>query len=261
MVPISLLLCIGGRTVAQGLNKLSKLDKKSCELMSEIWGAALLILLVDVANPVLLAAVILAVSTRRPYITSLALITGHTFAYFFVGTLIILGSADFLAGVFSPVIDRIANPQVLDYVISLVLGLALIGIAMFWKVSPPKPTEKQSEQEQGGTLSAFLFGATINFIGIPFALPYFAFINQLYKLEEGQMLGALLVYNLLYGLPFLLVPASLAIFGKAVLPMLRSINEFVEMHSVYILPIILGLVGLTISIDAVLFFVFGEGLY
>ncbi len=229
--------------------------------MSEIWGVALSVLIVDIANPVLLAAVILAVSTPRPYIKSLALIAGHTLAYFFVGALIILGLADFLADVFAPVIDRIANPQVIDYVISLVLGLALIGIAVSWKTSPPKPADKQPEQEQGSTLSAFLFGATVNFIGIPFALPYFAFINQLYKLEEGQMLGALLVYNLLYAVPFLLVPASLAIFGKAVLPMLRSINAFVEKHSVYILPIMLGLIGLTISIDAVLFFVSGEGLY
>jgi cytochrome c biogenesis protein CcdA len=229
--------------------------------VSEIWGVALPILLVDVANPVLLAAVILALSSQRPYISSLAMIGGHTMAYFFAGSLIILGLADFLSNILSPVLDRISNPQVIDYAISLVLGFILIGIATFWKTSPPKPDKKKPEQDKGGIFSAFIFGATVSFVGIPFALPYFAFINQLYKLEEGQMVGALLVYNVLYALPFLLLPASLAIFGKAVIPMLGKINEFVERHSVYILPVILGLVGLTISIDAAVFFVFGEGLY
>ena len=229
--------------------------------MSEIWGVSLPILIVDVANPVLLAAVILALSSQRPYISSLAMIGGHTMAYFFAGSLIILGLADFLSNILSPVLNRISNPQVIDYAISLVLGFILIGIATFWKTSPPKPVEKRPEQDKGGIFSAFIFGATVSFVGIPFALPYFAFINQLYKLEEGQMVGALLVYNVLYALPFLLVPASLAIFGKAVIPMLGKINELVERNSVYILPVILGLVGLTISIDAALFFVFGEGLY
>ena len=229
--------------------------------MFEIWGVALPILAVDIANPVLLAAAILAVSTPRPYITSLALIAGHTMAYFFVGTLIILGLADFLADVFSPVIDRIMRPEAVDYAISLVLGAILIGIAVMWKSNPPRPSENPPKQAEGGVFSAFVFGATVNFVGLPFAVPYFAFINQLYKLEEGQMVGALLVYNLLYAVPFLLVPVSLAVFGRSVLPVLTSINEFVERQSVYVLPIIIGLVGLTLFIDAAFFFATGEGLY
>ena len=75
------------------------------------------------------------------------------------------------------------------------------------------------------------------------------------------MVGALLVYNLLYAVPFLLVPVSLAVFGRSVLPVLTSINEFVERQSVYVLPIIIGLVGLTLFIDAAFFFATGEGLY
>jgi hypothetical protein len=229
--------------------------------MSEIWGFTLPILIVDVANPMLLAAVILAVSQSRPYLMSLALIAGHTVAYFVVGALIILGLADFLSGVFAPIIDRIVNPKSIDYLISLLLGLGLLGVAFMWKTNPPKPEQKQEEQSETGLLSAFFFGATVNFIGLPFALPYFAFINQLYKLEEGQMIGALLIYNVLYAAMFLLVPVGLAIFGKAALPVLLKVNAFVEKHSVYILPAILAIIGLILCIDAALFFLTGSGLY
>ena len=53
--------------------------------MSELWAVALPILAIDVANPVLLAAVILAATTSSPYSNGLAVIAGHTLAYFAVG--------------------------------------------------------------------------------------------------------------------------------------------------------------------------------
>ena len=56
--------------------------------MLEFWAVGLPILLVDVANPVLLAMVLLALATDRPFLNSIMLILGHTLAYFLAGVAI-----------------------------------------------------------------------------------------------------------------------------------------------------------------------------
>jgi len=56
----------------------------------------------------------------------------------------------------------------------------------------------------------------INFIGIPFALPYFAAIDQILKanLATGDTLVLLVAYNPVYAPPFLVVPILVAALGE-----------------------------------------------
>lgn len=229
--------------------------------MSELWTIAIPILLIDVANPVLLAVVILALTTERPYVTSLAVIAGHMVAYFAAGVLILFGLSELVVDILAPFAERLANPVPLDFVVSFLIGAALVVVAWRWKVAPPDPKDSQPEKVETGLVSAFLFGAFLNFVGIPFALPYFAFVKELYPLSDDARLWALLVYNLLYSLPFLLVPASMVLFGKAIVPALQRINQVVEKHSAYIIPGILGLLGLALVLDAGLYLVTGTPLF
>lgn len=228
--------------------------------MSDLWAIGLPILAVDVANPVLLAAVILSLTTDRPIANSLALIAGHTAAYFAAGLLFLFGVGELLASLTGPVQELIDNPLPSDFVISAIIGLVLLVAALRWKINPPAPSDNPPEPAKSGLLSSFGFGAIINFVGIPFALPYFAFISQLMKGDPAQAILPLVLYNLGYAAVFLLVPLALVIFGSAVMPLLQKINQAVEKYSAYIMPVLLALLGLALLIDAGLYFTTGSGL-
>jgi hypothetical protein len=228
--------------------------------MTELWIVSLPILIVDIANPVLLAAVIYSLTSERPFAASLAVLVGHMVAYFLAGVLIVVGPVDVLARWLAPFIDWFNNPVAIDYVMGFFLGILLLTVSWKWKMAPPTPSENKTQAVSGGLIRAFGFGAVINFVGIPFALPYFAFINQLYKLDVEHKLTTLLFYNIAYAIPFLLVPLALTIFGRSAMPTLQLINQKVEKYATYILPAIIGLLGLAMVIDALLFFATGQGL-
>lgn len=230
--------------------------------MFEYWAVALPILAADIANPVLLAAVVVAATSSRPYATGLAMILGHTLAYFLVGVALLYGLAELASSRWlAPLIHRFNSPQDIDYVIGLVLGLILIGVALRWRISPPQASGRRPAFLFGsGPGGAFVVGSAINFIGAPFALPYFAFLSQLDRLAPGQTLTALAAYNLAYALPFLAVPLSLAVAGRAMVPVLSKAVSAVERLSRFVPPILLGVVGAGLLVDAVLFFATGTGL-
>ena len=59
-----------------------------------------------------------AVGTNFLIANSIALLLGHTLAYFCVGLALLMGLDRFT--------DRLANPQHVDFIISLVIGVLLI---------------------------------------------------------------------------------------------------------------------------------------
>ena len=109
----------------------------------------------------------------------------------------------------------------------------------------------------------FGFGAILNFIGIPFALPYFAAVDQILKAELslGESLFMLGAYNVAYALPFLVVPAATAIAGESAKATLEKINQFLVRASDILMPWMFLLLGLALLADAGVYFVTGEGLF
>lgn len=210
-------------------------------------------LVVDVINPVLFAFLVYAAGSERPVVNSSALLLGHTAAYLGAGVAIAVG--------LEHITSYLANPSRIDYLIGLVVGLFLLWIAF---PGTDKPKQKQPEHSGAlSPLSAFGFGAVINFVGIPFALPYFAAIDQILKadFESYEALLLLIVYNILYALPFLIVPALVVILGERSRPLLQRINGKLDRVSAFLMPALLGLFGLALVGDALLYFVTGTGLF
>ena len=110
---------------------------------------------------------------------------------------------------------------------------------------------------------AFAFGAVINIIGIPFAVPYFAAIDQLLKsdLDTMGVVTGLAIYNAAYALPFLLIPLLTAILGDRSKPILARVNGFMEKAGDIIMPLLLLAIGLALLLDSVWFFVHGESFF
>ncbi|MGB5834520.1 MAG: GAP family protein [Thiohalocapsa sp.] len=221
--------------------------------MIETLGILIPFLIADVLNPVLFAFMVYAVGTPRPVLTSSAMLLGHTAAYFGAGIVIALG--------LETITRYLANPSTIDYLIALVLGLLLLWVAL---LAAKKPEAKRPEESGSMTpLSAFGMGAVINFIGIPFALPYFAAIDQVLKanLSTGDSLVLLVAYNLVYALPFLIVPILVTTLGERARPLLQKINATLDRASAVLMPVLLGLAGLALVADALLYFATGKGLF
>jgi threonine/homoserine/homoserine lactone efflux protein len=219
----------------------------------ENWGMLLPILLSDVVNPVLFAFMVYAAGSSRPVLTSSAMLLGHSLAYF-IGGLVLISGLEMISA-------RLANPQTIDFVIEFVLGAVLLWLALRTR----KDTGKRPEEEtpEFSPWDAFKFGAIVNVIGLPFAVPYFAAIDQFLKsdLNTGGVVLALLAYNLLYVLPFLMIPLLSAIMGENSKPLLAKINAFMERISDILMPLMLGLVGLALLADSISYFIHGNSLF
>ena len=217
------------------------------------WGILLPILLSDVLNPVLFAFMVYAAGSKRPVAASSAMLLGHTAAYMTSGVILAYG--------IEQLSTRLANPRTIDFAIEFVIALALLWLVLRTKKDKGKRPDEQTPEIT--VPKAFMFGAAVNLIGIPFAVPYFAAIDQLLKsgLDTTGMVTGLVLYNMAYALPFLSIPLMTAIMGDRSKPILARVNGVMEKASDVIMPLLLLLIGLALLADSVWFFVRGESLF
>lgn len=210
------------------------------------------ILLVDAINPVLFAMLVAAAGASRPVANSAAMLAGHTLAFFVTGVAIAHG--------FDQVADRLANPQLIDYVLSAVLGAILLWMALRVK-KEGAPAAREPERALTPA-SAFGIGAVVNFVGIPFAVPYFAVIDQILSadLSAADSIAVLAVYNLGYAALFLIVPVAVAVAGEHARPLLERINSVLGRLSDAAMPWMFGLLGAALLADSAVYLFTGEGL-
>lgn len=216
-------------------------------------GILLPILLSDVLNPVLFTFMIYAAGSKRPVATSSAMLLGHTTAYMTCGVILAYG--------LEQMSTRLANPQTIDFVIEFVIACLL-----FWLVFRTRKDKGDRPNEQTPDFTvwkAFSFGALVNLIGIPFAVPYFAAIDQLLKsdLDTAGVVTALVIYNAAYAVPFLLIPILTAVMGDRSKPILAKVNDMMEKVSDVIMPVLLFAIGLALLVDSVWYFVRGESFF
>ncbi len=221
--------------------------------MSELLPALFPILLVDMLNPVLFAVMVFAAGSSRPITNSAAILIGHTLAYFVAGILVSLG--------IEQATERLVNPHRIDFIISGIVGIGLLWVTLRTK-KEGAPVASEPEWELT-PMKCLGFGAFVNFIGIPFALPYFAVVDQLLKanLSMPESLTTLAIYNISYALPFVVVPAAVAISGENAKPLLEKINGFIGKASDVVMPWMLGLLGLALLADSIAYFYRGAGLW
>ena len=205
------------------------------------------ILLVDIANPVLFALMVFAAGTKRPVLNSSSLLIGHTLAYFAAGIAIAFG--------LEQISDFLENPRRIDFALGGVIG-ALLVWAFFSMRGGKKPDTDEPKQELT-PLRCLAIGAIANFIGIPFALPYFGAVDQILQADIGlaNSLIALAIYNVGYAILFAIVPVSVALFGHRAQPFLERINRFLEKVSDFILPWLILLLGIWLLVDSARYFI------
>jgi len=212
--------------------------------MIELLPALTPLLVVDVINPVLFALLVVAIGTNRPIANSTAFLAGHTVSYLVAGIIIALG--------LNQITDRLNNPLPVDFVIELLIGLLLLWAALASRNG--KASEDKNPQGELTPTFCFGYGAIVNFIGVPFALPYFAAVDQILKANLSVELSA-------YALPFLLVIALVAVIGDSSKPILDKINNLLGGLVDRFMPVVLFFLGLALTADALAFLITGEPLW
>jgi cytochrome c biogenesis protein CcdA len=209
--------------------------------MTELLGTITPLLLIDALNPVLFAVLIFAAGSARPIANSSALLLGHTLAYFVLGLVASIG--------IEKLTQRLDNPQPVDFVIEFVLGIAFVYAAL----ASRKGGASNTRQPEGPLtpLKCLSYGAIINFIGAPFALPYMAVINEIVQsdLSTASAITLLGGYNFVYALPFALVPGLVAVIGDRAQPVLSNINQFLERGTDLLMPWLMLALGLWLLSD------------
>jgi len=218
------------------------------------------IVVTDIMNPVLAAAVIFALGTPKPYRGAFWVLFGWFAVYFVSGLGIAVG--------LEWVMRFLANPRPVDFYIQTPIALTLIWFA--YKSARTGENPRSSQQipqptSSNHTLSApggFALGATINLVGLPFAIPYFAAIDQMLK-ADLSLSGALFVltlYNLVYVLPFAALALLRWIYRDQADALFRRINTWMEKVSAVLMPVMLFAIGAVLLLDAVFYFTTGNPL-
>ena len=225
--------------------------------MGELLAILTPILVIDVMNPVLLAILVFAAGASRPFANSASLLAGHTVAYFVAGIGVSFGVeqiADFIT-------HMMENPGTIDFVLGGFIGVCCLSWSI--KALRQPPIEQKMPEWKLTPLKCFGFGMVVNFIGVPFALPYFAAVGQILKadLTLNGSLAALAIYNIGYALPFAVVPGSILVMGDRSKPFLERLNGWMMSAGTKAMPWFIGLLGAFMLFDAIYYFATGKQLY
>lgn len=225
--------------------------------MFELAPVILPILITDIINPVLLAAVIFSLGSRKPFLNSIFVLLGWFLFYFTAGIAIALG--------LDAIIELLANPRPIDFYIEIIIGVLLcwLGLSIVFKKKPNQKKPQYDDAAELNPLKAFWMGVLINLIGLPFALPYFAVIDQILKadLDWISSLTVLLIYNLLYILPFSLLLLIRIVYREKSDQIFAKINSVMERIADVLMPFILVGIGGLLIVDSIFFFIRGTSLF
>lgn len=214
-----------------------------------ILGLVLLpILITDLVNPILLTGVLYGLGSNRPMVNSWIIIGAFFLSYFISGILIALG--------FDAFIDTFELTEGFAYSIELLVALLLIWIGYGQlKAGDTHPEEQLKHERSMSPWDAGLLGLQVNFVGLPFAIPYLAAIDQILKAEIDPFpsVAVLFLYNVLYLLPFVMMIGIKWFFKEKSKSILQKFNLFVHLISVKYLPWVFIGLALVLLEDCVSF--------
>ncbi len=212
------------------------------------------ILVSDIVNPVLMAGTVYTLGSKKPYLNSIMILTGWFIVYFISGIILAVG--------LEAITQFLANPRPIDFYIETIVALLLIWLAVnLIRNDGGKRKKKEFDDTDRLTpWSAFNTGALINLVGLPFAIPYFAVIDQILKVDLSVIsaLFILLIYNLLYVLPFGLLIIIRRVSGEKSQELFNKISAWMDKGSKIIMPLLLISIALILLTDAVIYFTTGK---
>ncbi len=192
--------------------------------MLRLIGLVVSIGLADSLNPTTIAPALYLASGDRPRERVAEFTLGVFLVYLAGGAAVALGPGQL-------VLSLVPRPHhTAKSIIEIVVGVAMIlaGLLLWRKRESLSQRDPPDVNAEGR--SSALLGATITAVELPTAFPYFAVIAAIVGsgLGPGRQLVLLLLFNLCFILPLLLIVATLWVAGDHALPILARGRQFLQ---------------------------------
>ena len=211
--------------------------------------------LIDSLSLLPFAAVALAVllSGPKPYVSSIGFLLGVFLSYFASGVLIVFGLGEILQRVTGAIVHWYNNPRAIDYILSMVVGVALILVGYRWAIARRKRAERRQVSSGMTPGAAFAMGAGATIAGIWGALPYFAAIDQIMKADVTYAEGvvALGYYNIVFVSLAAALVVTRATLGERANVIFDTVNRLFEVWGKRVLVALMIVLGSVMLADGV----------
>ncbi|MGI8428559.1 MAG: GAP family protein [Solirubrobacteraceae bacterium] len=192
--------------------------------MLEVLLLVITLAFADAVNPLTIAGALYIATSDAPHAPGVAFTGGVFAAYTGGGAVLLLGPGQLLD-------DLTAGSQSTTFHLgSLVAGAMLLIVAVVLaRRRRPRP-HVMSVQKRLTARSALALGASVTLLDLPTAFPYFAAIGAIAESRAtiaGQLL-MLLVFNLIYALPLVVIVAARALAGERALRVLRRSRALID---------------------------------
>jgi hypothetical protein len=210
------------------------------------------------AVPIALIPLAIILNGRSPVTGALSFIAGGFLIYLIFGIIIALGLDTLIDDYADKVISYIqSEPDCVELVIQILLGIIMIYFAWQFSKKTPGLAQNKSYESDIRPAQAFTLAASINIIGMWGALPYFAAISQILKvdLETPAIVWLLIYYNFIFALPLIGFVLLRNIAGKSADKLLNYIAELFTHWGKQIIVISLYLLGPLLIADGIGWFI------
>jgi cytochrome c biogenesis protein CcdA len=204
--------------------------------MLRLIGVVVSIGLADSLNPSTIAPGLYLAAGERPRADVLKFALGVFAVYFVGGAIVALGPGQALLAI-------VPHPgHTARYIAETVAGtVMLIAAGVLW-IKRRQLSQRELPTPQREGKSIFLLGVTITAVELPTAFPYFAAIAAVVGsgFGPGRQLLLIVIYNVCFVAPLLLIALTLAIFGDRAERVLATARRLLQTHW----PILLATVAL-----------------
>ena len=199
--------------------------------MLDLFLTLIPISLIDSLSLLPFAVVVLAIvlSGPKPYLAATSFLLGIFISYFGAGVLIAWGLGEVIERVTTALVHWFKHPNAIDYLLSIVVGIALIVIGYRWANARRARAERRKASSGMTPAQAFGIGSGATIAGLWGALPYFAAIDQILKADvsDTETIIALALYNVVFislGAALVLVKVFIGTRADAVF---ETMNRFI----------------------------------
>lgn len=210
------------------------------------------------AVPIALIPLAIILNGRTPVAGSFSFISGGFIVYFIFGLFILLG-LDTLIDKYAEkfILYMKSEPDCVELVIQILIGFIMIYFAWQFSRKAPQINNTKSYDSDITPMQAFVLSASINIIGMWGALPYFAAMAQILKvdLETATMIWILIYYNLVFALPLISFIMLRMLMGDKASVILSKMTTFFSHWGKQIIVISLYLLGFLLITDGIGWFI------
>jgi hypothetical protein len=181
------------------------------------------------AVPIALIPLAIILNGRTPVMGSISFISGGFIVYFIFGIFILFGLDTLIDQYAATLIQYLkSQPDFIELMIQIIVGFIMIYFAWQFSWKTPMQDRPASYDSDITPAHAFTLSATINIIGMWGALPYFAAIAQILKvdLKTVSMIWVLIYYNLVFALPLIGFVLLRILMAEKATVILSSMTEF-----------------------------------